>query len=72
MTYVLIETAGLDIIDVHVMTDRRAALAAFEAIALANSARIWDAYDLSPEAPGTIAIGGDDAYAVQLIEKEAV
>lgn len=63
--YVIIETADVEIISVRLVRDRAEALRIFEMCCLENECEPSE--DLENEVKGTIAIGGDDGYAVQVV-----
>lgn len=65
--YIVIETADIELTSVVVFKDREKAAEAFEACAKKNGVSVCD--DLDGEIEGTIAMAGDDAYAVQVIEQ---
>jgi hypothetical protein len=66
--FVLVETADVDVLGVHVFTDRDKADACFTRFAEDNGAHEWPLDELSNECEGTLRLAGDDSYAVQLLE----
>jgi hypothetical protein len=66
--YVIIEMIDVDIICVRAFGTFRRAMRCFEEICEENKVDPYPEQDLDKEAPGTIALAGDDAYAVQVIE----
>ncbi len=68
--FVIIEMADIEVTSVHTYTDEKAARAAYRCIVDENRAdegALFDA-DISHEVEGTLALAGDDAYSVQLIQ----
>ena len=68
--YVLIETADIEILGVHVRASREHADEIFDLLAVENRVHEWDADDLKKEANGAIRGAGDDSYAVEMFEQE--
>ncbi len=66
--YVLIETADIEIIGLRLYDNANEAWICYEQTCQENAVSMQEGTDLSREALGTLALAGDDSYAVQLIE----
>ena len=64
--FVVLETEDIQVVSVRAFRTRAAAEAHYEDCARRNQPFL-DIVELDQEAPGTLAMAGDDAYAVQLV-----
>ena len=65
--FIVLETADIEIISLNVFAERDEASRRFSKLCEENG--ICDEAFLLEELPGTLRIAGDDAYAVQLIQR---
>lgn len=70
--YVAIEMADIELIGVNLFKKREDAIGYFEKVSEENGVTQWTESEMAREAEGTIAIAGDDAYSVQVVQAEAV
>jgi hypothetical protein len=65
--FIVLQTADIELIGLNVFQDRIEAARCFDDLCDRN--QVFEEHNLIHELPGTLRIAGDDAYAVQLIEK---
>ena len=65
--FIVVETADIELVGLNVFHDGSEAARCFDNLCDRN--QVIEEHSLTHELPGTLRIAGDDAYAVQLIQK---
>jgi hypothetical protein len=66
--FVVVQTSDIELIGLDVFQDGVEAARCFDELCGAN--QVIEDLNLTHELPGTLRIAGDDAYAVQLIQRQ--
>lgn len=68
--YIVIEMASVELLGIEAYRTRRKAEEAFAAICADGKLGQYGSWELGNEVDGTLALAGDDAHSVQLIERK--